>query len=217
MSNKLSLIRSANIDNGLVRLGWDDGNSSVFHSIWLRDNCRCTDCGDPAIGYRKSRLSGLDLDCKPGSLDTDSSSLTIIWQDGHDSCFTAQWLREHDHDNHLRQSRAFKPKLWDDDFRHNPPTYEYADINASESRLLDMLQQVRDYGLCFIRNAPPKPGIAEPLARRFGFPQESNFGKVQDLLFDPGKRSIADRLDQPRDARPLMKGAYGSPPDWNNK
>ncbi len=35
--------------------------------------------------------------------------------------------------------------------------------------------------------------------------------------FHSSLRMSADRLDQPRDARPLMKGAYGSPPDWNNK
>ena len=194
MSSKQSLISSASVDNDLVRLEWDDGSSSVFHPIWLRDNCRCTDCGDPAIGYRNLRLSALDLDCKPDSLDIDSANLLITWQDGHHSSFTATWLRKHDYDSQRRQSRNFKPILWDDDFRRHPPTYDYADIHASEARLLDMLQQVRDFGLCFVRKAPTEPGIVEPLARRFGYPQESNFGKVQDLLFDPGKRSIANDI-----------------------
>jgi alpha-ketoglutarate-dependent taurine dioxygenase len=192
MSSKQLLISSASFDNGLVRLGWDDDSSSLFHPIWLRDNCRCTECGDPAIGYRNLRLSALDLDCKPGALRIDSSNLLITWQDGHDSCFPAEWLHEHDYDNQLRQSRAFRPILWDDDFRRKPPTYDYADISATDARLLDMLQKVRDYGLCFIRNAPAEPGVAEALALRFGFPQESNFGRVQDLVFNPGQRSIAN-------------------------
>jgi alpha-ketoglutarate-dependent taurine dioxygenase len=187
-------LTSANFDNSLVRLGWDDGNSSEFHSLWLRDNCRCTECGDPVVGYRNLRLSELDLDCKPDSLRIDSANVLITWQDGHESCFPAAWLREHDYDNQKRQSRAFKPTLWDDNFRRTPATYDYVDINASEARLLDMLQKVRDYGLCFIRNAPAEPGIAEALALRFGIPQESNFGRVLDLVFDPAKRSIGNDI-----------------------
>lgn len=32
------------------------------------------------------------------------------------------------------------------------------------------------------------------MSLRFGFPQESNFGRVQDLVFDPAKRSIANDI-----------------------
>jgi gamma-butyrobetaine dioxygenase len=34
----------------------------------------------------------------------------------------------------------------------------------------------------------------EALSLRFGFPQESNFGRVQDLVFDPAMRSIANDI-----------------------
>jgi hypothetical protein len=58
--------------------------------------------------------------------------------------------------------------------------------------LLQALQQVRDHGICFLRGAPAAAGRVEDLSLRFGFPQESNFGPVQDLVFDPAKRSIAN-------------------------
>jgi hypothetical protein len=57
---------------------------------------------------------------------------------------------------------------------------------------------VRDYGLCFIRNAPAQPSIVESLALRIGPPQESSFGRVQDLIFDPGKRSIGNNVKAPK-------------------
>ena len=192
MNSKQIQISSASYESGLIRLGWDNGSNSEFHSIWLRDNCRCPTCGDPAIGYRNLRLTTLDLDCAPDLLEIDANNLLITWQNGHHSCFTAAWLYQHDYGNQRRRSRVFTPILWDDEFRRHPPTYDYADVNAGDNRLLELLQCVRDYGLCFIRNSPAEPGIVETLARRFGFPQESNFGKVQDLLFDPGKRSIAN-------------------------
>tara|TARA_B110001469_G_scaffold127616_1_gene149288 strand:+ start:95 stop:1282 length:1188 start_codon:yes stop_codon:yes gene_type:complete len=193
MGEKKLMIKSSCVNNdGLVYLDWDDASRSAFHPIWLRDNCSCIECGDPAIGYRALRLTSLDLKCKPKSLDTDLSNLLITWQDGHESCYTSTWLREHDYQDQMRQARAFKPIIWDDSFRQNPPVYDYADIASGDSKFLDLLKQVRDYGLCFIRNAPAESGIVESLGLRIGFPQESNFGRVQDLIFDPGKRSIGN-------------------------
>jgi gamma-butyrobetaine dioxygenase len=192
MSQTTPVITSAVLNNGLVCLDWNNGSRSEFHPIWLRDNCRCTECGDPAIGYRSLRLTALDLGIKPEVIAMDSSNLRITWQGGHESSYSVEWLWEHDYTDTARQARTFKPILWNDHFRGHPPTYEYADIAGSESELFNLLQQVRDYGLCFIRNAPIETGIVEALALRFGIPQESNFGRVQDLVFDPGKRSIAN-------------------------
>ncbi|MFT5503888.1 MAG: gamma-butyrobetaine dioxygenase [Gammaproteobacteria bacterium] len=192
MSHKQSYIASTTSENDLICLDWNDGSRSEFHPVWLRDNCRCTDCGDPAIGYRSLRLSELDLDIKPDAFSSDASNLFITWQGGHESCFSAKWLRQHDYNHTPRKARAFKPILWDDHFRAYPPTYEYTDIAASDSDLFDLLQQVRDFGLCFIQGAPAESGIVESLALRFAIPQESNFGRVQDLVFDPGKRSIGN-------------------------
>ncbi|MFT5811348.1 MAG: gamma-butyrobetaine dioxygenase [Rubritalea sp.] len=195
MGDNLLTIKSACLDSdGLVYLDWDDASRSAFHPIWLRDNCCCKECGDPAIGYRALRLTSLDLNCKPESLDIDVSNLLITWQDGHKSCYAPTWFRENDYQDQARRARAFKPIIWDDSFRLNPPIFEYVDIASNHNKLLDLLQQVRDYGLCFIRNSPAQPGIVESLALRIGHPQESNYGRVQDLIFDPKKRSIGNDI-----------------------
>jgi len=192
MANEQPGLSSAGFENELVEVRWSDGKRSEFHPIWLRDNCRCEDCGDPAIGYRKLRLTDLDLDCRPQRIETADTEIQLRWNDGHHSVYPASWLRAHAYDDELRASRAFEPMLWDPGFRDNPPLFDYAEIDGDDAGLLKALQQVRDFGLCLIRNAPAEAGIAETLALRFGYPQESNFGRVQDLLFDPGKSSIAN-------------------------
>ncbi|MDH3221654.1 MAG: TauD/TfdA family dioxygenase [Gammaproteobacteria bacterium] len=192
MNDEYQRLASTCCDNGMLEIVWQDGASSNFHPIWLRDNCRCEICGDPAIGYRNLRLTQLDLDCKPRSIETTSAMLSIVWDDGHRSQYPGSWLRSHAYDEALRAARVFVPRPWDRRFRSNPPGCEYADAVGDDAALLRVLQRVRDHGICFLRNAPAEPGIVEALARRFGFPQESNFGRVQDLRFDPGKRSIAN-------------------------
>ncbi len=191
MNDDSPQLNAATIDNGLIRLDWSDSTSSIFHPIWLRDNCRCESCGDPAIGYRNLRLTSLDLDIMPHTLTTDPEQLSVTWPDDHRSIFSSAWLRVHTYEDSARAARAFKSTLWDQGFRDLPPRFEYAEVEANDACLLQVLQQVRDHGICFLRGAPTEPGILESFVRRFGFPQESNFGRVQDLVFDPNKRSIA--------------------------
>jgi len=194
MNHEAPQLRSASHVDGLIELQWSDDSRNSYHCIWLRDGCRCETCGDPAIGYRNLRLSTLDLNLKPRLVNATADSLVINWDDGHESRFSAAWLRDHAYDEQARRSRAFTAQPWDEALRRDPPSFDYADIVDDDARLLRMLQRVRDHGLCFVHNAPPTAGIAETLALRFGHPQESNFGRVQDLVFDPHKSSIANDI-----------------------
>lgn len=191
MKHETVNLQSAEIVDGQVELAWRDGGRSRFHPLWLRDNCRCDACGDPAIGYRRLRLTAIDPAIRPVRIDARGDQVDVIWPDGHCSNYAADWLRAHACDDTARRARAWRPRLWDDALRQAPPIHDYAAIVADDRGLLTLLEQLRDLGFCFLRGAPAESGIAETVARRIGYPQESNFGRVQDLLFDPGKRSIA--------------------------
>jgi gamma-butyrobetaine dioxygenase len=185
---------SADFTDAMIELGWSDDGRNRYHPIWLRDNCRCELCGDPAIGYRSLRLSALELDLKPAALATTASGLDIDWEDGHRSHYPADWLAEYAYDDAARRARAFIAKPWDDALRRDPPRCDYRQVSTDDAQLLGMLRQLRDHGICFVHGAPAEAGVVEALSRRFGFPQASNFGIVQDLMFNPQKRSIANDI-----------------------
>ena len=176
-----------------VRTVWSDGRESFFHSIWLRDNCYCGQCGDATIGRRTTRLTDIALTI---SADTvcidDTGSLSISWSDGHKSCFDNGWLQTHAYDDKSRCSRSFSSLLWNDEFRKAPVRVQYLDVLDDDCAFLEMLHDVRDHGICFLDNVPLDPDALEQLARRIGPPQESNFGRIQDLIVDRSKRSIAN-------------------------
>ena len=182
----------ARLTNDLVEIGWQDQPNQMFHPIWLRDNCRCESCGDPVIGRRNLRLTDIELDIKPTAIDIIETGLRIRWPDQHESDYSAQWLIDNAYDDNSRQHRGFQPAHWDDAFRAKPPLLDFETVNGSDEGLLSALHRLRDHGLCFIQAAPAVPGTLEKLARKIGYPQTSNFGCVQDLVFDPGKASIAN-------------------------
>ena len=175
------------------------GRPSRFHAIWLRDNCRCAVCGDPAIGRRALRLTALDLAVRfervePVAVD-GADGIAVTWSDGHHGRFDGRWLQDHAYDAAARRRRAYTPPLWDDDFRRTPTAARYADVVDDDAALLDLLHTVKQHGLAFLEGAPARAGTLETLALRIGCPQESNFGRIQDIVADRARRSIANDVD----------------------
>ncbi|MCP5081438.1 MAG: DUF971 domain-containing protein [Alphaproteobacteria bacterium] len=175
-------------------LTWQDKTCSTFHHIWLRDNCRCKTCGDPATGRRSLRLTDLALDIKPVAASlSEQGDLCLTWPDGHTSTFSIAWLRRHAYDTLSRKSSAFTPVLWTEGTRSAPPRLVFDKVMTDAETFLTMLHHVRDHGLCFLHGAPSQAGSLEPLAEKIGPVQESNFGRVQNLVVDETKQSVANR------------------------
>ncbi|MEM7170880.1 MAG: TauD/TfdA family dioxygenase [Pseudomonadota bacterium] len=190
------MILGADQDKDSLIVNWDDGTTSLFHYVWLRDNCLCTDCGNPMIGRKTLRLRDFPLNIRPASLANDVDEVRINWDhDGHESTYSAAWLAAHAYEPERRQARQFQPTLWDKTFLKAPPEINYGRIENSDSGLNELLLTVRQFGLCFVKDLPPEVGQMEKLAARIGFIQENNFGLVQDLEIDPGKRSIANSFE----------------------
>ena len=124
MNSEIRRLASAAMRDGAIELEWSDTRHYLFHPIWLGDNCRCAECGDPAVGYCSLYLTSLDLNLTPRSLTYAPDQLKITWEDGHESSYAASWLSEYSYDNSARSVRAFKPEVWNDELRANPPGYD---------------------------------------------------------------------------------------------
>ena len=189
------------LDSGkMLEVSPEPDSGSRFHAIWLRDNCRCERCGEPSIGRRTLRLSALDLDIRieKALVETDSAGnhITLNWSDGHEGRFLLDWLMANRYDDEARAFRRFRPVLWDADFIAEPPTFEFNSVQEDENKFLDLLTTVRDRGLVFLSGAPATATTLAPFAEKIGYLQENNFGRIQDLVVDHGKRSIANDVQE---------------------
>src|SRR5262245_21347999 len=72
------------------------GRPLRFPAVWLRDNCPCPSCLDPATGQKRFDITGI-----PNGLgitlveDAGESVLVTFGPDQHRSVFSRSWLDEH--------------------------------------------------------------------------------------------------------------------------
>ncbi len=192
---------------------WRGGARSRFHYLWLRDNCRCALCGDPVIGQKDFRITMMPLDIAPARVELDSpTALRVSWaNDGHVSPYDAAFLKTCAYEEDARRARQSRPILWDKTYLKAPPSRPFGQIDGKDADLYETLCTVRDYGLCFLTDAPARDGVLEAFAQKIGYIQENNFGRIQDLRVDPAKRSVAfsDRRLVPHTDEPYRASPPG--------
>jgi gamma-butyrobetaine dioxygenase len=193
-----SAIADVTSANRRVNVAWRDGHLGTYPVLWLRDNCTCDQCGDPAIGKRRLRLADISPDVAPASMTlSGDGDLTIEWMpDRHVSRYGSAWLRAHCPSSPERQSRRHRPSLWDGSIGRHLPEASYADVVAEPHARLMMYQLLRDHGLVLIRGIPPVVGELERFAPLFGPLVETNFGRVFEILWTPDQKSIANSTDR---------------------
>ena len=141
-SFQVSGVRS---DPGKIIVDWQDGHQSTFHTIWLRDNCSCDQCGDHSGGHRFFELGML-----PGSLANhaafEDGMIRIHWrEDHHVSTFDPAWLRSHCYSDEERSRRKRQPVLWDAGLSDALPSINYPALLRDEAALLGVFDYVKDY------------------------------------------------------------------------
>ena len=183
-------IASVQQDSQKLTIDWDNQQQSIFHYIWLRDNCRCPACGDPALGKKRIRIMDIPADIRPESITIkDNNQIEIIWgNDQHQSIYPADWLSQHCYSESARTQRHHQPILWDNQIIHHLPQVEYVSVLAKNAdHRLQMLEYLRDYGICLVRNVPPRPGELESFAASLGVIVQTETGQVFDIVVKPEK------------------------------
>ncbi len=176
-------------DRALV-VTWEDGESSQFHYVWLRDNCACGECKHEDAWERLLDNVELDLNARPAAFEFDDD-LEITWADGHQTTMTAGWLKLNRYGLDGRDERREKPILWGAEIAADPPTISLDEIDSGDEGLLRWLTTVRDYGFAIVTGVPTRVGAVVELAQRISHIQETHFGREFQVISKPDPENLA--------------------------
>ena len=192
------VIASAAIDDGALMVDWRDGHRSRYHPLWLRHQCGCSSCGTAITAVRGLRLHHIPDDIAARLEDCSDDAVGLVWpHDGHRSRYGARWLRDHCYSDAERARRKHRPILWDRRIESDCPEADMVECERSPEARLALLELVRDYGFCVVRNAPTDATEAGRLIGLIGPQRQSHYGTYmlskKDAVDNVG--DITDALD----------------------
>lgn len=159
-----------------------------FHYLWLRDNCPCGVCRH-ASGQRLHETWQLDPDIAPRSVTAGEQALQVVWPDGHESSYPADFLARHAYDKPL--ATAPGPLLWNRELALESVSFRHAEVLASTATRRAWLQAVRDYGFAFLSGVPTVPGTIFEVIANFGFVRETNYGRLFEVVSEAEPVNLA--------------------------
>jgi gamma-butyrobetaine dioxygenase len=164
-----------------------DGGRTPIHPLWLRERVRDAANLDKRTEQRLYNPSDLD----PALAVTDIAGSAgdgwrVTFSDGTRAAFAdAELMEELDP---ARDPAALPARIaWN---AASAPTHRFAwTEDPSPAERLDLLTQFLAYGFVILTGVPREPGAVLRVARRFGFPRETNFGTLFEV------RSVPDASD----------------------
>ena len=161
-----------------------------FHYVWLRDNCWCDCCRVPQSAERRLYTAYIPDDIAPSSAVCQNGALHIVWNDGHDSAYSYEWLRRHDYSDDARAARQHRPTLWDASIG-SIPTFDHRAVVDTRAGQIAYLEAVRDFGVAVVRGTPSVPGEVERFAESVGHVRRTAFERIHNVRHDPAGYNVA--------------------------
>jgi gamma-butyrobetaine dioxygenase len=176
-----------------LNIEWQDGTSSEYASLWLRDNVRGD--RDPHSGQRLVDVADLPAEPRIKSAAAHNGAVKLEWEaESSPASFELQWLLAHA-SNRPGRRLAFGPKHWLEGHRLNAAR-DFAWASCAELggnpplRACWLMRLVQD-GIAFLRDVPAnEAGILEA-ASRMGRVSETNYGLVYDVRSVPQPENLA--------------------------
>lgn len=185
-------IHSYSLGSDALAIEWENGRSSHYHYVWLRDNCPTA--RHPVVGERVLDPVVIPLDIAPGEVRlNEDGALEVSWgNDGHQSRYDPDWLYQNAYEPEARAARRFKPTLWTTQMLSDYlPEVTYESIMADDEGLLTWLRLLRQYGFTIVRGVPTESGMVLKVAERISYLRKTNFGVLFNVESMPDPNSLA--------------------------
>ncbi len=187
---------SINVVGEFVDITWPCGTTGRFFRYWLRENCPCAECTHPSAWERLAAFMAIPLDIAPLTISAASDGLHLTWPTDSAPCdgthYSWPWLWEHRSEPEAVASRQRRPQRWTSASVDLPTvTSSFDDVMATNNGLLGFVDNVDRFGIAVVEGCPTNGTGVVRLAERFGFIEESHFGRRFDVQSKPEAENLA--------------------------
>lgn len=179
------------LDDSTVALTFSNGATGAFPFIWLKDN-------DPAGFHpqtheRVTDLTAIDLDIQAAAVETDDSTLTVVWEgDDRKSVFQLDWLAAHLPGQYAADPAKTGFKHWRKDLGADGiPRAKASEVLENDAALKEWLTMTQIYGYSIVEGLADSTDAGMDVARRIGFLRQTNFGVTFEVQSKPNPNNLA--------------------------
>ena len=193
MINSKFSIKKLTRDNHSIEIVWDDSKKSIFHFLWLRDNCPSGQ--HPDARQRMFNLLTVSENIYPLKFDiNEEGNLEIEWSEGeHHSSYSPQWLRNNCYT--IKNNKKYKSpyRLWDNNLNNNLESciIEYEEIMRNDVGLTKWLELLNSIGLSIIKNTPTEKKSAIKIINRISHTRDTFFKTPFEVINIPKPNNTA--------------------------
>ena len=76
----------------MLDIQWPDGQSAALSTLWLRDNCPCSDCRVSQTQEKRFHIATVPIDYAPDLTEIHADQLIVRWPEGHESHYSREFL-----------------------------------------------------------------------------------------------------------------------------
>ncbi len=171
---------------------WDDGQTSDYPWIWLRDHSHDEQTLHPVTQQRNLHTASVDPSLNATGTKLNGDELLVEWAgDPQPSSLPVEFLAKYRSPTAATARVAVEPVLWDAQTILPTPSTPYDDIMGSDAGLRDWLEKVARFGFALATGTPATAEATEGLARRVAYVRESIFGGFWEFTADLSKADTA--------------------------
>ena len=176
----------------VLSVTWDDGSTSRYPWIWLRDHAHDEASFHPVTNQRNVHTAAVPRDITAKDVQLADGDVLISWTSDDDaSTLPVAFLAEFREPKEIRTRPPVAPVLWDAQTIYPTPSTPYDDIMNTDEGLLDWLTKVASHGFALAIGVPATAEATEELVRRVAYVRQSIFGGFWEFTADLSKADTA--------------------------
>ncbi|XP_071947705.1 gamma-butyrobetaine dioxygenase-like [Antedon mediterranea] len=178
----------------IISVQFSDNTETRYPFVWLRDNCRCSECHDKSSVHRIQLLENLDIDVHPikTEMHIDGHSIIMQWSDDHKSEYPVNWLKDVKFPAALDLIDDMDVKYWGSEMtKEKMPRFSFHDVMSDESCLYSWLASLHTYGFSILDNLGDNDKNLFRLAEKVSYPRQTCYGEDFVVKSNPDPTNLA--------------------------